>query len=617
MEVTNISAAGIINTIPFDFNGNTKKILDLCSKAVNEGKKILLLPELSLCGYGCGDMFAQPEFAAMCVSRLLNLKYQMPEGLILGVGLAAQGTDRRTYDAYAFVKKGHVFGISAVLSFNNGRDGRIRNLNSAGGSEVFVVGTDLIKCTKQFDLDGIITGVYFNAADTEFVKGSDLVVVPTAERFELGSASRRELLTQALSIQQECTVVAPNLAGCESGADIFDGQAIIADKGEVVAKNSPLPFSDTVLVTKESGIKQSLPEYDSIVRAVALGQFDWMRKTRSHGFALSLSGGADSGLVATCVCYGMLAALEDMGFEAFKAQLEALKFKVPDLAGDPEAYIKKEIMPQILTTVYQASDVSGSVTRTAASKLAANIGSKHYEWSIADLVKQYTSIINATTPDDPLNLERDDLTLQNIQARSRAPGIWMIANRYNKLLMSTCNASEDAVGYCTMDGDTAGGLSPIGGISKSRILKINSYIAEQGLKINDSLVLHVPDMSYIAVQAPTAELRPGQTDERDLMPYVILDRIHYLSQNRMLFPRNIADTLKEEFSEFSEDDLREFVRRYFRRLAVNQWKRERGAVSFHIEHDDLASGSGFVFPVLNDGFNSIYRLFRDFSCELF
>ena len=89
-------------------------------------------------------------------------------------------------------------------------------------------------------------------------------------------------------------------------------------------------------------------------------------------------------------------------------------------------------MPQVLTTVYQGSAVSGSVTRTAAEKVAHNIGATHYEWSIAKLVEDYVAIINGTTPSDELNWDRDDLTLQNIQARSRAPGIWMIANRYNK-----------------------------------------------------------------------------------------------------------------------------------------------------------------------------------------
>ena len=285
--------------------------------------------------------------------------------------------------------------------------------------------------------------------------------------------------------------------------------------------------------------------------------------------------------------------------------MKSVGFTVADFVGDEESFIKLKMMPQVLHTVYQASKISGSVTRTAASKLAEDLGATYYEWSIADLVSMYTDLVNSTTPEDHLNYERDDLTLQNIQARSRAPGIWMIANRYGKLLVTTCNASEDAVGYCTMDGDTAGGVAPLGDISKSRILKINRHIADNGIEVSDRIRLHLPNMDYVAVQAPTAELRPGQTDERDLMPYTVLDRIHVLNQIDLLFPQQILDTLAKEFSEYSREDLKTFVVRYFKKLSVAQWKRERGATTFHIEASDLNAKSGFAFPLLNDGMSNI------------
>ena len=266
-------------------------------------------------------------------------------------------------------------------------------------------------------------------------------------------------------------------------------------------------------------------------------------------------------------------------------------------------------MPDLLTTVYQGSIVSGSITREAAAGVSSDLGADHHEWSIAKLVDDYTSIVNSIS-DTPMTWEHDDLALQNIQARSRAPGIWMIANRYNKLLITTCNASEDAVGYCTMDGDTAGGVAPIGDISKSRVLKINEHIAKDGLMVNDKgLKLECPQMMKVCVQAPTAELRPGgnQTDERDLMPYVILDRIHVLHQNNLLMPKMILDTIENEFTQFTREELKGFVLKYFRKLSVSQWKRERGATTFHIESSDLNAKNGFVFPLLNDGFKSILK----------
>ena len=112
-------------------------------------------------------------------------------------------------------------------------------------------------------------------------------------------------------------------------------------------------------------------------------------------------------------------------------------------------------------------------------------------------------------------------------------------------------------------------------------------------------------MSYISTQAPTAELKPGQTDERDLMPYVLLDRIHYLHQIEKNTPSEIVKILGPEYPQYDENDLRSFVVKYFSRLARNQWKRERGATTFHIEKADLNAKNGFVFPLLNDGYKSL------------
>lgn len=600
-------AAGQINTVSLDIEGNSARILEVCRQARKRGIKFVAFPELCVTGYDCADIFNMPAFAQEAGKSVLALKYSLPENLTVGVGTVLLGRDGHSYDAYVILTRGKILGIAAVRSFVDSRDGRVRNLTTAASSEQFVLGAETYASQSVFNVQDAKIGVYFNKADLHDVEGCDLVVAPAVERFELNSRSTREVTAAALSLVLKTTVITTSLLGCEGGSSIYDGLSVTACDGKIVAASSSLSFSRARLCTADDGISPELPEYDRIVRAVALGLYDWMLKTKAHGFALSLSGGADSGLCATACCYGLIAALCENGFDAFRSQLEPLGFKLPEYSGDPEAYVKKEIMPQALITVYQGSDVSGSVTRTAAKEVAAGLGATHYEWSISQLVKDYTAVINSTTPDTPLSWEHDDLTLQNIQARCRAPGIWMIANRYNKLLLTTCNASEDAVGYCTMDGDTAGGIAPIGDISKSRILKINRYIADEGLTVSENVRMHLPQMDYIAKQAPTAELKPGQTDERDLMPYVVLDRIHELQQGALFAPKRILDTLEKEFVSFSRAELKEFVVRYFTRLSRAQWKRERGAVTFHIEKNDLNAKSGFVFPVLNDGFAGLLR----------
>lgn len=605
MDLKNFFAAGIVNTVSFDFKENSKKILDLSHSALKKGKKFLATAEFSLCGSSCGDLVCATEFSSLSARRLLDFKYSLPEGITVGVGLALRATNNRVYDVYALVRKGAVLGLCAVSSFHNSRDSRVRNFSSSNGEEQFIIGTERFSSNHVIEVDGVKVGICFNPGDEPFIAGADLIVVPELARYELGAEAKREEYVNALSKVTSVPVISVNLSGCENGSDIYDGLCLYSENGTLKARSRELVFSREKLFSPEDGIAPYLNEFDTVVRAVGLGLFDWMLKTKSHGFALSLSGGADSALCAASIGYSQLAAFEELGYEKYAQLMKTVGFEVPEFSSDPENYIKTKMMPQVLHTVYQASKISGSVTRTAASKLAEDLGATYYEWSIADLVAMYTDLVNSTTPDDHLNYERDDLTLQNIQARSRAPGIWMIANRYGKLLVTTCNASEDAVGYCTMDGDTAGGVAPLGDISKSRILKINRHIADNGIVVSDKVKLHLPNMDYVAVQAPTAELRPGQTDERDLMPYVVLDRIHVLNQINLMFPQQILDELVKEFTEYSREDLKTFVIRYFRKLSVAQWKRERGATTFHIEASDLNAKNGFAFPLLNDGMSNI------------
>lgn len=610
--VNSFYAAGQINTLSLDINGNLSKILDLCGEAVKQNIKFVAFPELCIPGADCGDIYQVPAFMQHCAQAVLSLKYNLPEGVTAGVGVVLQGSDGHAYDAYVLVRRGAIIGVSAASTFTDSRDPRVRSLTTAGPDETFIIGAERYSSSRVFDVDGKKIGVFFSVSDIPALKGADLVVSPVNERYELGSRRRSEIGVAALSLALDTTVISASLCGCESGSSIYNGLSLVAERGNIIAASSELTFMRARLFTPDQGIAAPLPEYDQVVRAVALGLYDWMLKTKAHGFALSLSGGADSGLCATAVCLGLISSLREQGFEAFCEQLKSVGFEVPPFDGnDIEGYIKTKIMPQALITVYQGSDVSGSVTRTAAKEVSRGLGATHYEWSISKLVEDYTSIVNSTTPDTPLSWEHDDLTLQNIQARCRAPGIWMIANRYNKLLLTTCNASEDAVGYCTMDGDTCGGLAPIGDISKSRILEINRHIADDGIMVDKSLTMHLPQMSYIAAQAPTAELKPGQTDERDLMPYVVLDAIHQMQQGSLYSPSRIVAELGEQFPQFSLNDRLTFVRRYYQRLASSQWKRERGACTFHIEKNDLGKGSGFVFPILNDGFKGLLSELKD------
>ena len=163
---------------------------------------------------------------------------------------------------------------------------------------------------------------------------------------------------------------------------------------------------------------------------MALALFDYMRKSCSRGFILSLSGGADSSAVACLVKLCLDFAVAELGEDGVREKLAY--FQLPK--------DKKDWMKELLACVYQASENSGEETEDSAQSLAESIGADYQRWEISKLVDGYTNMIGNGIGRE-LTWEQDDITLQNIQARVRAPGIWMLTNIRNGLLLSTSNRS--------------------------------------------------------------------------------------------------------------------------------------------------------------------------------
>lgn len=496
-----------------------------------------------------------------------------------------------------------------------------------------------------------------------FDRGVDVIVNPSASHFAIGKYETREQFVKEGSRAFGAAYIYANLNGCESGRAIFDGGNLIASNGEIIARGERLHYKDVSMTfanidVKENRISQKnssqranievmnknvvechasledpdnkyLPtskdtgfysnnlnawqvsrhlEHEEATRAVALGLHHWLMKTYTNGFVLSLSGGADSGLVASAISYMTKYALIEAKHDNSTLDRFVIDFINRFLSAKTFNDFKertvdidtasKEMTGNILTCVYQGSDNSGDVTLTAAREVAEGIGAKFHNWSISELVKNYTELVNNTSERD-MTWEDDDIPLQNIQARVRAPGVWMIANRDNKLLLTTGNLSESAVGYMTMDGDTAGVLAPISGISKTRILDLLRWMEGDG----SCMGLHerIPELSFINNQRPTAELRPEeQADEDDLMPFPIMDSIRQQAFMLRRRPRRILEELRQDFN-FEDEKLIEFINKFYTLFSRNQWKRDRSAPSFHIEMDSLDPKTYSRYPLLNGG----------------
>jgi NAD+ synthase (glutamine-hydrolysing) len=240
--------------------------------------------------------------------------------------------------------------------------------------------------------------------------------------------------------------------------------------------------------------------------------------------------------------------------------------------------------------------------------VAVGIGARHLELDVDAQVAGYISMIEGAIG-RKLEWETDDIALQNIQARSRAPSVWLLANIAGALLLSTSNRSEAAVGYATMDGDTAGGLAPIAGIDKAYLRRWLVWLEQQGPQGFGP----VPSLSAVNAQAPTAELRPAserQTDEGDLMPYDLLDAIERAAIRDKRGPLEVFELMSVLFSQYEAAQLLIWVERFFRLFSRNQWKRERYAPSFHLDDENLDPKTWCRFPILSGGFERELKQLR-------
>jgi NAD+ synthase (glutamine-hydrolysing) len=315
-----------------------------------------------------------------------------------------------------------------------------------------------------------------------------------------------------------------------------------------------------------------------------------MRKSRSRGFVVSLSGGADSAATATLCSLMVRRAREQLDDSELRAKLAYLR----------DIDLDSDLTTQLLTCVYQATRNSSDTTFSAARSVAEAIGARFHRFDMDDIVDTYISVVSRAIG-RPLTWDRDDIALQNIQARARAPGVWMMANLAGALLLSTSNRSEAAVGYATMDGDTSGGLSPIAGIDKAFLRRWLVWMESHGPEDCGPL----PALAAVNQQQPTAELRPqsaGQTDEDDLMPYEILDEIERAAIRDKLSPLEVFQRLEVQQGAYDRRQLGLWVDRFFRLWCRNQWKRERYAPSFHLDDENLDPKTWCRFPILSGGF---------------
>lgn len=605
--MTRITIAGAtLNQIPLDWNNNVANILAAIRDARESHVDILCLPELCVTGYGCEDVFLSDWLSASAWEKVLSIVPHC-EHIVACVGLPLR-IFGKTYNGVCVIRDKQILGITLKQNLANEgvhyeprwfvpwTSGKVVEL-SLGGQNVRV--GDLV-----YETHGICFG--FEICEDAWSKhrpghqlkkrGVDLILNPSASHFALGKSTAREkeVIIDGSSMF-DCVYLFVNHLGNEAGRMIYDGDIVIGQQGELLAVNNRLSFKPYNLLvctvdTEDRGRSQHLPitdgreRHEEFARAASLALFDYLRKSRSKGFVLSLSGGADSSCCAVLVSEMVRRASAELGWTSFWKALGR------DAASSPSTL--PEAVHHLLTCAYQSTRNSSDTTLQAASGLAESIGATFHTWSVDEETEGYKTKIEGALG-RALTWETDDIALQNIQARSRSPIIWMLANVKQSILLTTSNRSEGDVGYATMDGDTSGSLAPLAGIDKQFILEWLRW-AEKNLGY--------PGLAAVNQLTPTAELRPiarAQSDESDLMPYEVLVAIE---RQAILLRRSPVEVFQHLQDRFDPESLKAWIRKFFRMWSANQWKRERLAPAFHFDDFNVDPRSWCRFPILSGGF---------------
>lgn len=621
-----------VNQTPLDWERNVYNIISCIKEAKEHGSAIVVLPELCITGYGCEDAFFMPNTIDKSLESLNEIRKTCAELCIFSiVGLPIE-FNGSLYNTACLIPPSLPDCLHMVPKQNlcsNGVHYESRWFKPWTSNEVFNLENHLgipINIGKQtFTINNINFGIeicedawVYNRPGIELAQNNvDVICNISASHFSFNKHITRKTLVENSSRELNVAYLYSNLVGNEAGRVIYDGDCIIANNGKVIHRSELLNFNNTQVITATVDVFQNKinklqnqnknkiykfllnSKYylnDKIVnnsyvekeytlehqfeRAVSLGLWDYMLKTKSKGFVLSLSGGVDSSVVAYLVNKMIDNAIDDLGDYAFDV------LKENNIINDCN-----NIGKQLLTCIYQATDNSSKQTEKIASDFSEYIGSSFSSVNINCICNIYTSLSESITG-QKINWNNADIALQNIQARSRGVLVWMIANIKNALLLSTSNRSEAAVGYTTMDGDTCGGLSPICGVSKEFLI---SYLNKKSET--------EPIFKNLLSVKPTAELRPkefNQTDEDDLMPYDILNKIEVMVVKNKMAPKDVINDLNIEGVERAE----EYTKKFFKLFSQNQWKRERYAPAFHLDDESLDPKTFYRFPILNSGFKS-------------
>lgn len=539
-----------------DIQGNAQAIESAAREAYRSGARVVVTPELALCGYAAEDLFLRPSFMQACdaaVDGLCQRLADLPD-LVLILGHPSGGDLRgKSLNITQRLNAVSVLQGGAVIARYAKRC--IPNYQIFDERRYFTPGQE--PCVVPLSIGGehlrigllICEDAWFETPAIETVaSGADCIVTLNASPFHAGKHAERLAMLAQRSTQTGIPCIYAHLVGGQDEL-IFDGQSFAVDaSGQICARAKAfeqellmldLHVSDQgVAITGSAAPEQS--DLEQLWHALVLGVRDYIGKNGFPSVILGLSGGIDSALV-------LAIAVDALGADRVRAVM----------------------MPSPYT-----ADISLLDARDMANRLAV----RYTEYSIVETMNAFSAVLQPEFAQLPV-----DATEENIQARIRGTLLMALSNKFGSLVLTTGNKSEMATGYCTLYGDMAGGFAVIKDVCKTTVFALARWRNQHDPYGTGS----DPIPERIITRPPSAELRPDQKDQDSLPPYEVLDAIihRYVEEDA-----SIEDMLAEGFDPAS-------VEKVTRLIKINEYKRRQAPIGIRVSHRGF--GKDWRYPITN------------------
>ncbi|MEY4481968.1 MAG: hypothetical protein RIQ84_1130 [Pseudomonadota bacterium] len=523
------------NPVLGDLPKNAELVLQAAQIASARGAKLLVTSELSITGYPPEDLLLRDAFIQAVESSVLSLAKQLEQypDLRVIVGYPAR-TQQGLQNISSVLHQGKIIASYAKQ--------KLPNHEVFDEVRYFVPGHEA--CV--FDIDGSKVGLIIcedawhsgPAAQAKHA-GAELIVVPNASPYHLEKQSLRTDILKARVLETSLPLVYVNAVGGQDEL-VFDGASFALNQAADVVVGLPafqeafelVEFVDADLAQGQVSPVASVEA--QVYQALVLGVKDYVNKNGFPGAIIGLSGGVDSALV-------LAIAVDALGADKVRA-------------------------------VMMPSRYTADISWIDARQMAENLSVQYDEITISEMYDAFEKSLA-----NEFKNKAVDATEENIQARIRGTLLMAISNKSGRIVLTTGNKSEMAVGYCTLYGDMAGGFAVIKDIAKTLVYRLCAY--------RNSIAPIIPER--ILTRAPSAELRPDQKDQDSLPEYDVLDAIltKYMEQDQ-----SIESIIAEGFK--AED-----VEKVTRLIKINEYKRRQSPIGVRITQ--RAFGRDWRYPITN------------------